>query len=215
MRKSILALGAFGIVALASCGGGSGNIAQKWQVLYDEGTAERDSVFNAQLAAIDTLTALPPDFLEMQKEMKQMHPDTLALVNPEMVEILSVTDLASFKEKMKASAMQMKKADDSVIANKKVIYEFRKDSVVKMYATDNNFVDTSTKYRPDLKNKKIYMYANPEVVKGEMAQDTIIFDILHLSNDSLSLKIDPNSKGIKQPDVKPMNFKVYKEEKKK
>ncbi len=215
MRKSILALGAFGIVSLASCGGGSGNIAQKWQVLYEDMAKERDSMYNAQIQAFDTITQFPPDFLEMQKEMKQMHPDTLALVNPEMVEILSITDLAQFKAKMKESAIQMKKADDSIASIRKVIYEFRKDSVVKMYATDNDRVDTSTKYKADLKNKKIYMYANPAVVTGEMAADTVTFDILHLSNDSLSLKIDPNSKGIKQPDVRPMNFKVYKEEKKK
>lgn len=215
MRKSILALGAFGILSFASCGGGSGNIAQKWQVLYEDNTAQRDSFYNAQMEAIDTLTQFPADFLEMQKEMKQMHPDTLALMDPEMVQVLSISDLSAFKAKMKESALKAKKADDSAVTNNKAIYDFRKDNVIKMYATGNDYSDSSTMYKADLKKKKVYLYANPAVVKDEMAKDTVVFDILHLSDDSLSLKIDPNSKGVQQPDMKPMNFKAYKEDKKK
>lgn len=143
--------------------------------------------------------------------MQHMHPDTIAQINPEMVEILSVKDLATFKLKMKAAATQMRKTDDSTLANRKVIYEFRKDNVMCMFTSDNDMVDSSTMYMPDFKSKKIYMFANPEVVRGENVHDTVIFDILHLSNDSLSLKFDPNSKASFQEDLKPMNFKVYKE----
>ncbi|HLU16713.1 MAG TPA: hypothetical protein VKZ76_01555 [Edaphocola sp.] len=206
MRLSIVAISAICGLSLMSCGGKTGNIAQKWQVVFEDDEKMRDSVFQAQLDALDTMTVFPEDFLAMQAEVKSMPKDSLALIDQELIEMLTITNVDTFKIKMKASLIERRDLTDSMMAARKVYYDFRNDNVVKMYATDNDYVDTSTMYRADVKAKKLYLYGNPKVVSPEMASDTVIFDILYLSDDSMSLKINPESKGISQPDIKPMNF---------
>lgn len=218
MRKTIIAISLLGVASLTACkGGGSGNISQKWEVVYDN--TARDSAFNAQIQSVDTMTAFPPDFIEMKAELAKMKSDSVSTLPPEVVEMLKIEDLSTLKAKIKENLMVGKKQQDSIEAKRSVIYDFQKNGVLKMYASDmpDQMVDTSTKYTADVKAKKLFLFANQAVVKGgEMANDTITFDILHLSGDSLSLKVDPKSKGISGPSsIKPMAFRLYKEEKKK
>ncbi|OJV52868.1 MAG: hypothetical protein BGO31_03690 [Bacteroidetes bacterium 43-16] len=216
MRKTIIVIGLLGVASLTACkGGGSGNISQKWEVVYDN--SGRDSAFNAQLQSVDTMTAFPPDFIEMKAELAKMKPDSIATLPPEVVEMLKIEDLPTLKAKIKENLMDGKKQQDSLEAKRSVIYDFQKNGVLKMYASDmpDQMVDTSTKYTADMKAKKLFLFANQAIVKGEMANDTVTFDILHISGDSLSLKVDPKSKGAAGPNIKPMAFKLYKEEKKK
>ena len=212
MRKIVLALSAFGMISFASCkGGGSGDIVNQWKVTVDKSEiAQRDSIYNEQLKSIDTMTTFPEDIMNMKKEMAKMPKDSLATLPAELVELLSINDIEAFKTKMKSTSEEMKRSEDSMIANRVVVFDFEKSGVLKRFASDDpSKADTSTMYHYDKSKKKIYMFGNPALFKDERAKDSVVFEVIYLSGDSMSLKIDPTSTKNPQPTMKPMNFKRY------
>lgn len=212
MRKSILVLSALGMMTMAACNkGGSGNLAQKWQIIPDYKT--QDSMYQAQLKGIDTMTAFPAEFAMMKEQMAKMKPEELQQIPAETIEMLKMTNLDSFKMKARASMIENKKKQEELEKTRAIVYEFQKNGIVKMYATDNLAqVDTSTGWKEDAKNKEILLYMNPNMANGaNLPKDTMKFKILHISGDSLSIKAE--GKDI-MPNMKPMNFKKYVEPKK-
>lgn len=212
MRKSILVLSALGVLSMAACKeGGSGKLAQKWQIVPDY--KAQDSMFNAQLSSIDTMTAFPAEFEMMKEQMAKMKPEELKQIPAETIEMLKTTNLDSFKMKARASMMDGKKKQDEMEKNRVVVYDFQANGIVKMYATDNlNQVDTSTGWKEDAKTKEILLFMNPSAAAGaNIPKDTMKFKILHLSGDSLSIKAE--GKDV-MPNMKPMNFKKFVEPKK-
>lgn len=212
MRKSILVLSALGMLTMAACkNGGSGQLAQKWQIVPD--TQAQDSMYQAQLKNIDTLTAFPPEFEMMKEQMAKMKPEELQQIPAETIEILKTSSLDSFKVKARASIMESKKKQDELEKTRSIVYDFQKNGIVKMYATDNLAqVDTSTGWKEDAKNKQILLYMNPNMANGaNLPKDTMKFKVLHMSGDSLSIKAE--GKDL-MPNMKPMNFKKFNEPKK-
>ncbi|RQO29792.1 hypothetical protein DBR32_14505 [Taibaiella sp. KBW10] len=212
MRKSILVLSALGMLSMAACKeGGSGKLAQKWQIVPDSKT--QDSMFKAQLTSIDTMTAFPAEFEMMKEQMAKMKPEELKQIPAETVEMLKTTNLDSFKMKARASMLEGKKKQDEMEKTRVVVYDFQANGLVKMYATDNlNQVDTSTGWKEDAKKKEILLFMNPSAANGaNIPKDTMKFKILHLSGDSLSIKAE--GKEV-MPNMKPMNFKKFVEPKK-
>lgn len=216
MRKVVLALSALGMIGFAACKGGSGDINHQWKVVIDQSeVAKRDSMYREQLKSIDTMTTFPEDVLAMKKEMERMPADSLATLPAELVDLLKSTNIEEFKTKMKASSTEMKHNEDSMMANRVVVFDFQKSGVLKRFASDKaNEADTSTMFKYDKAKKKIIMFGNPALFKDEMAKDSVVFEVLYLGNDSMSLKIDPSSTKGAQPNMKPMNFKRYEAEKK-
>lgn len=214
MRKSIIAISALAIVSLASCGS-KGDISKQWEVVFDR--SSMDSMYQAQLASIDTITSFPPDFLMMKAELSKMSADSVASTVPaEVVEMLKIEDIATFKAKVKESLEKSKLEQDSIDASRAIVYDFQKGGMLKIYPTDQpENVDTSMTYRADLKSKKVYINGNKNIVAADMAKDTVTFDILHLSADSLSLKLVSNEKDVPQTSIKPMGFRVHKAKAKK
>jgi hypothetical protein len=142
----------------------------------------------------------------------KMSADSVAATVPaEVVEMLKIEDIATFKAKVRESLVKSKQEQDSVDASRAIIYDFQKGGLLKIYPTDMpENVDTSMTYRADVKAKKVYINGNKNVVAADMAKDTVTFDILHLSNDSMSLKLVPNEKDVPQTSIKPMGFKAHK-----
>ncbi|HTO15385.1 MAG TPA: hypothetical protein VLZ83_06425 [Edaphocola sp.] len=220
MHKLIIAIGTLGILFFASCknsggGGDFSQLTQKWEEVQDQTMKNlRDSMYNAQLMSLDTMTVFPEEILEMKRELEKMPKDSIATLPPDLVELLQSDDINVFKTKMKASAEQVKISDDSLMANTSVIFDFGKDSILRNYASHNpEYKDSLNMFKPDFKNKKIHMFTNPEMKMPGMTEDTVTYDILFLSKDSMSLKLSDDNKHAPEMTIRPLNFKKFVEKK--
>lgn len=201
------AIGMMAIALMAMKEPKRSNLAQQWQIVPDY--KSQDSIYLAELKGIDTLSAFPPEFVMMREQLAKMTPEDIAQISAETVEVLKMTNLDSFKMKARTYIIKNKKQQDELEKTRANVYDFQQNGIVKMFATDKpEDVDTSTGWKEDVKKKEILLYMNPnmETASGNLPKDTIRFQILHLSSDSLSIKaLETNFIH----NAKPMNFKKY------
>ncbi|HRP89989.1 MAG TPA: hypothetical protein PKX92_08115 [Edaphocola sp.] len=221
MQKIIIAISALSILLVASCGNSGKNgdfsqLAQKWEQVQDPSMQQqRDSMYNEQKKSLDTLTVFPQELLDMKAEFNKMPQDSIATLPPDLVELLQSPDVKVFKTKMLESLEKVKRSDDSLIANSSVIFDFGKDSIIRNYASHNpEFKDSLNMFKPDFKTKKIYMFTNPKMKMPGMVEDTVVYDILFLNNDSLSIIPAKENKHPEGVALKPLNFRKFVEKKK-
>ncbi len=187
------------------------SIVGKWAVVMSEEAKQKNELmYKEQLLSIDTMTVFPQEVIEMKAELAAMTEAQRLEVPVDMIELISIKDIAEFKSKMKIQIMNSKKSEDSLNQNRKIIYNFRKDNVVEIYTTDNlSVMDTSTAFQVDLTKQKVKLYMNPNNAIVENVKDTIVLKILHLSADRLSMKFD-DAQNMEINNA-PMDFVKYKE----
>ena len=189
IRKYVLGLAALtALMSQVSCKGGSSSIEGKWRLSIP--TTKLDSIRDAQFQQIDTMSVLPaeaamfglPNNLDSAKAM--------------------------LKDQITAQVENQKKQLNETV------YEFRKDSVVKVYLSSNPAQsDSSNKW---VAKEKSFMIIsnnpNPMQQGAPAGPDTLRFDILHSSSDSLSIKInDPKMQEAQA--AEPLNYVKIKETK--
>lgn len=215
MYKIILGFAALGLASLSLTKQGEIDfLTKKWKVVMDKTElAQRDSMFQQQLKSIDTMTVFPEEILEMKKQMAFMPADSVATLPVDLVYLVNSADLDEFKVRMKKTAIQMNRSEDSTMRSRVVVFEFEKSGVLKRFESEKpEEADTSTLYTYNSSKRILSMFANPAVFGDELPGDTVSFNVLYLDNDSMSIRIDPTKTEVSQHNMKPMNFVSYKQE---
>lgn len=211
MRKSILAVSALALWTLAACKTDpTSKFAKKWQVSVD--FKDLDSAFASQISSADTLTAFPPEFAQMRAVMDTMSAESRAQqIPPDMLDLLSTTNLDSFKAKLKASLRTQQQQQKEMLTKTFEIFDFQKNGIIRHYITDNaDNVDTSMAWKVADDKKNVILFANPAAKQPGQPDDTVTLNVLHISADSFSFK----TQGKNVPtDGKPMNLILVKDKK--
>lgn len=187
IRKYVLSIASFGLLlSAASCGEkatDANKIAQKWQMTIAQ--SSYDSALNVQLGNVDTITSIPEEVTKMYNL-----PSNLDSAKAFMKEQIK-TGMNSQREQM----MQ-------------TIYDFQKDGLVKVYSLKGETPpDTSNHYI--VKDKQLLLtQKNPMDPTAKV--DTLHFDIITLTSDSLTFKVN-DAKVPAEQATQPLTFVVYKE----
>lgn len=175
--------------------------------MLEDALAESDSLFQIELESMDAVNDFPEEVMELKKEFDKMSAKQKETLPAEMRKFLAIKDFHTFKKAMKAALLENKLKNDSILINRRFIYDFRLNNIIAMYGSDDvNNIDTSTAYFQNIEQGKVLLHSNPNVLVNEGSEDTFEMDIVYLTDDSLSLQfVQKSDEPVNQ---KPLNFKA-------